>query len=430
MSEWIPPSLVLVEVASIAHSVSYTASVPPDALGPPAAGRSLISRTALALLFFRLGLIGFGGGMAVVALIELEIVQRRALMDSEEFLHGVALGQLMGPLAVNTAMFVGSRLYGFRSGLICAGAFLAPSVVIVILLSWLYFTYHSIPALQSALAGVAPVVIALIVSAAWSMGRKAVRSWPAIVLVVVAASLAALKVNSLYLIAAGAIVGAWLGDHRLSGRPTDPPTVPPAPSEPPVSTGSLGVFTGMSLTSAASAMAVAPSLSLLTWTFLKTGVVFVGGGFVLVPILHHSLVLSLGWLTEREFLDGVAISNLTPGPIAVLATFTGYRVHGIVGALAATLALFAPAVILMSILSRFYAHLKDVNFVRDLLAGLSPAVVGLVLGAALLLAPGALIGPAAWGMCALALALLLRWRWHPGFVLALGALAGIAGVVR
>jgi len=186
----------------------------------------------------------------------------------------------------------------------------------------------------------------------------------------------------------------------------------------------------MSLTSAASAVAVAPSLSLLTWTFLKTGVVFVGGGFVLVPILHHSLVLSLGWLTEREFLDGVAISNLTPGPIAVLATFTGYRVHGIVGALAATLALFAPAVILMSILSRFYAYLKDVHFVRDLLAGLSPAVVGLVLGAALLLAPGALIGPAAWGMCALALALLLRWRWHPGFVLALGALAGIAGVVR
>lgn len=388
-----------------------------------------LSRAALALLFLRLGLIGFGGGMAVVALIESELVERRAVLEPEEFLHGVALGQLLGPLAVNTAIFTGNRLYGFFGGLLCAGAFLAPSVLLVILLSWLYFTYHAIPALQSALSGVAPVVIALIVSAAWSMGRKGVRSWPATMLVGAALALAALKINSLYLLAAGGVMGVVLGDRRLSGSRPSPPIPQPRPPEPSSPRASLGVPAWVSALPAAGVLAGPPTLGVLSWTFFKTGLVFFGGGFVLVPILHQSLVLGLGWLSEREFLDGVAISNLTPGPIAVLATFTGYRLHGVAGALLATLSLFLPAVIVMSVLSHFYRRLKDVEVVRDLLAGLSPVVVGMVLGAAILLAPAALGSPRAWAMCVVALVLLLRWDWHPGFVLGLGALAGVVRVV-
>lgn len=387
---------------------------PPDSTAKPT-----LRLRELVWLFLRLGTLGFGGGMAVVALMEHDLVRKRKLLDPDEFLHGIALGQILGPFAVNASLFVGNRLFGFLGGLACAAAFLAPSIVLVILLSWLYFSYHAIPALQTALLGLGPVVIALILSAAWSMGRKAVRSWPAALLLILALGLAFLKVNSLAILAAGGLAGLWLGKELLSkGQGVQ------GPERPSAAPGLLA------LPAAASAAVIAPTFLGLAWTFLKVGFVFFGGGFVLVPILHQTLVEGLHWLTAREFLDGVAISNLTPGPIAVLATFAGYRVQGVMGALVATLALFLPALILMSLLSHFYSRLKELSRAQDLLAGLSPVVVGLILGAAVLLAPGALHGVGGICLCALALLLLLRFQWHPAFVLGLGALGGILGVVR
>jgi len=372
----------------------------------------------LVLMFFRLGAIGFGGGMAVIALLEHELVQRRKLMDHEEFLHGVALGQILGPFAVNTSFFVGYRLFGSLGGLACAAAFLAPSVALVILLSWLYFSFHTIPALRTALLGLGPVVIALILNAAWSMGRKAVRSWTAGLLVVLALGLTFFKVNSLVALLVGAAVGLWVGKDVLSGKSSLPPKE--------------GQFPALLVLGAApvAAAPVASSLVGTAWIFLKVGFLFFGGGFVLVPILHQKLVVALGWLSPQEFLDGVAISNLTPGPISVLATFAGYRVHGVLGALVATLALFAPALVLMGLLSHFYGRLKDLDHAQNLLAGLTPTVVGLILGAALLLAPGALRGLPGFALFGVALLLLLRFHWHPAFVLGLGALVGVAGWIK
>jgi chromate transporter len=171
------------------------------------------------------------------------------------------------------------------------------------------------------------------------------------------------------------------------------------------------------------------SLATLGWTFLKVGCVFFGGGFVLVPILHQRMVEQLHWLTGQEFLDGVAISNLTPGPIAVLATFTGYHLHGVVGALLATAALFAPAMVLMSILSQGYTRFKDNERFQDFLSGVTPAVTGLVAGAAALLGPSALHGMSGWALTALSLVLLVRFRVHPVFPLAAGAFLGAIGWV-
>jgi chromate transporter len=361
--------------------------------------------------------------MAVVALMEHDLVRTRNVMDADEFLHGVALSQILGPFAVNTALFVGNRRFGFLGGLACAAAFLAPSVALVILLSWLYFTFHAIPALQRVLDGIGPVVIALILSAAWFMGRKAARTPPAITLMILATGLAFLKVNSLAILAGGAAAGLWLGRARLAGE-NDPP--PPARSP----SSALGWWAWPAAAAASPLATAGPSLGMLGWTFLQVGFVFFGGGFVLVPILHQHLVAMHGWLSPREFLDGVAISNLTPGPIAVLATFAGYRLHGIAGALVATLALFLPALSLMSLLSHFYRRLKDLRVARNLLAGLTPVVVGLIAGAAGMLAPGVSHGPAGILLLGVALVLLVRFRWHPAFVLGLGALAGGTGWVR
>jgi chromate transporter len=145
---------------------------------------------------------------------------------------------------------------------------------------------------------------------------------------------------------------------------------------------------------------------------------------VLIPILHHRLVTELRWLSTREFLDGVAISNLTPGPIAVLATFAGYRVAGICGALAATIALFAPGVALMLVISHQYMRFRDDRRVMRFLSGINPAVTGLIASAAVLLGQSALASWRGFLLAGLSFILLVRFRWHPAFVLAIGAAAG------
>ncbi len=379
-----------------------------------------LSLARLVLAFLKIGCIGFGGGMATIALMEQEFVRRRRIIDSEEFLHGVGLGQVLGPFAVNASTFIGYRLYGPAGALLCAGAFLAPSVLLVIGLSWLYFTYHEIPALQGAMAGLGPVVIALILGAAWSLGRTALRAWPAWPVAALALAASLLKTNPVYTLVAAGAIGLLLGKARLAGGEGSSRRREATP-------GRQGPESRAGVTPLAVAgplTAAAGSLGGMAAIFFKVGLIFFGGGFVLVPILHTHLVTKLHWLTPREFIDGVAISNLTPGPIAVLATFTGFRLNGVGGALVATLSLFAPAMLLMLTLSWEYERLKGTRRVQDFLAGVTPAIVGLVVGAALLLAPGSIPSLRALLFAGLALLLLTRLKWHPAFVLALGAALG------
>jgi chromate transporter len=382
-----------------------------------------LSLPALLFSFLRIGAIGFGGGMAVIALMERDLVHKKQVMEADEFLHGIALGQVLGPFAVNAALFIGNRLYGPLGGLACACAFLAPSVLIVILLSWLYFSFHAIPALQSAIGGLGPVVIALILSAAWSMGRKAIRAYPAVIIAVTALVLALVKINAIYILAGAGLIGL-IGGKRIRHRKPIDGDRPETPGSTPSTTA------GVALLPPVGAVIGGTSLSSIALTFVKAGCVFFGGGFVLVPILHQKLVENLKWLSPQEFIDGVAISNLTPGPIAVLATFTGFRLHGATGALVATLALFAPALILMTVLSHGYSRLKEGHRVQDFLSGVTPAVVGMVVSAAVMLIPGALHGLPAWGLAALAFLLLVRFQWHPVWPLAIGAFLGMIGILR
>jgi chromate transporter len=370
-----------------------------------------ISLQRLLLAFLKIGSTGFGGGMAVIALMEQEFARKRRLLSVDEFVHGVALGQVLGPFAANAATFIGYRLYGPLGGLLCAVAFLAPSVVLVIGLSYLYFEYHSIPALQGVVAGLGPVVIALICSAGWSIARKVVRTPAAWIIAAAAAAAGVGRWNSIWVLLAAGAAGLYLrGGEDAAGTA-------------PVKPASASIFAIAPLSLPAMA-----SLSGIAATFLKIGLVFFGGGFVLVPVLHHHLVSELHWLTPREFLDGVAISNLTPGPIAVLATFAGYRIGGVAGALAGSAALFAPGVALMLFISREYARFRDDPRAKRFLSGINPAVSGLIFAAAVLLGPAGLASWRGLILSGVSFVLLTRLRWHPAFVLGIGAAAGYLGV--
>ena len=390
---------------------------PPSEAAPVHEARHPLA--SMAALFLKIGAVGFGGGMAIIALMERELVQRRRLVAPDEFLHGVALGQLLGPFAVNAAFFVGYRRHGLRGALLASLCFLFPSVSLVILLSFLYFRFHSLPALAAVLAGLGPVVISLILSAAFSAGRRVLTTWPAWLLASagLAASLAKLSPAITLLAAGGA--GLLLGRTYL-----EPMKERASSSSRPGSGAGGGLPPALGLVpvvAGASTHLPAVGLATLVVTFFKVGLVFFGGGFVLVAILSHHLVHDLQWLSPAEFLDGVAISNLTPGPIAVLATFVGYKLAGAPGALLATAALLTPAMVLMTGLCAGYERFRNSERFGDFMSGVSPAVVGLIASAAVLLWVPAIPSWRALTLAVASFVLLLRFRWHPAFVLALGA---------
>src|ERR1035438_6014888 len=167
--------------------------------------------------------------MALIALMQREFVQKRKLLPAEEFLHGVGLGQILGSFAVNAAFFIGYRLFGAAGGMLSVGVFLMPSLALVIALSHFYFQYHSISALQGAVAGLGPVVIALIVDAAWSLGRQVLRSRAAVCIAGAALAAGALKTNALWVIVAAGVVGLLLPHARRPG-PRAPPGPYPGPA--------------------------------------------------------------------------------------------------------------------------------------------------------------------------------------------------------
>ncbi len=178
-----------------------------------------VSLTEIFLTFATIGLTGFGGGMAIVALVERVCVKEKQWIGNEEFMHGLAFGQILGPFSLNTCTFIGHYLRGIRGGIIAAFAFLLPSFLLVTTLSWLYFTYHKLPQLQAALKGTNPVVIGLIVVVAIDMGRKQIKGFTSIVMALLAfAATVFLNLNAAWVLMAAAAwsLGTGLYRRRLS----------------------------------------------------------------------------------------------------------------------------------------------------------------------------------------------------------------------
>lgn len=389
----------------------------------------------LAWQFLKIGTIGFGGGVAVIALMRQECVNRRQCLSDEEFLHGVSLGQFLGSFAVNTAFFVGYRLRGLLGGLVALTCFLAPSVTMVMLLSWFYASARDATVLQLAMKGVRPVVIAVIVRAATGLAKGALRSWLSWGLGLLGLIGALLHWQLLLLLGVGGIAGVishtWGRKEPVSSESSDNAGSQSGGASrlslfavTPLDTTGTAVVAGAKKAMAAGGTVGLASLTLL---FLKIGFVFFGGGYVLVPLLQQELVIKRHLLTMPEFLNGVAISQLTPGPIAVLATFAGFHLCGVTGALLATVALYTPATLLMAILCSAYSRLRNLAIVQAVLAHLGPVIVGMILASAIQLLPhssmsfshplGMILAGAAYGG-------LLR-GWHPAVLLGAGALLGV-----
>ena len=373
--------------------------------------RSLIEPRASALrdiarLFLKLGLVGFGGPAAHIALMRDEVVRRRGWMGDEEFMDAVgAVNLLPGPNSTELALHIGRRQAG-TAGLLVAGAcFILPPMALVLVCAWAYVRYGHLPAVLGAWAGAQPVVVAVVAMALVGFARTALRTTPGVVAGLLALVLAALGVHELaVLLAAGLLVLAVRMPSRIGGA-------------------AAGVAAFVPWLPAGVPAAAVPGLGWLFLFFFKTGAVLYGSGYVLLSFLRGGLVERGGWLTEAQLLDAVAAGQLTPGPVFTTATFIGYLLHGVPGGLVATLGIFLPAFLLVGVSGALIPWLRRSPPARAFLDGVNAGSVALMAVVTWELGRHALTSP--WlGALAAASVLLLRAGVNSSWLVAGGALAG------
>jgi chromate transporter len=371
-------------------------------------GRGLATRLReLVGLFGLLGVIGFGGPAAHIALMRREVVDRRGWMTNQGVMDLVGLTSLIpGPNSTELAMLIGRQRAGLRGLLVAGLAFILPAVAIVLALAWAYVSFGSTPAVEGLLYGLKPVLLAIVAAAVISFGRVAAASL-ATAAVAVAAGVGWLAgLHELLVLALAALAMAGL---RLSG--------------------SLGAIVPVGLGLAGlGARATTVELPVLFAVFLKAGGLLFGSGYVLLAYLRGDLVERLGWLTDQQLLDAVAIGQVTPGPLFTTATFIGYLLAGVPGAMVATLGIFLPAFIVSALIAPLAPRLRRHALTAALLDGVNAGAVGLMVVVSAQLALAAIVDPLTAALAVGAGGALLLWSPSSVLLLAVGAAVGLAAI--
>lgn len=413
--------------------------------------------TELTRLFLKLGTIGFGGPQAHIAMQNDEAVVRRQWMTQEQFTEGLAICEMLpGPASTQMGIYIGYVRAGQLGALAAGLAFIAPAFLIVLLLSWAYFRYQSVPQLDGIFLGISPVVIAIILAFCWKLGKRAISEWTrALIAVAVFVLTLGTPVPILVLFIGAALVGVGLYGPR-------------GPKALPLSSGSSGSTQGSAGSSGAqsqgmilplwlgmgegmaiyrSLMAASPEVLALSgfwgverigmffWPlvvfFLKVGSAVFGGGLVIIPFISGEVVDQFNWLSRSEFLDGVAIGQLSPGPVVLTAAFIGYKVAGVLGSLVATVAIFAPSFAFIMVASPILLRIRRNPWIRAGVQGITPAALGAIAAAAVPLAQNAILQETvlrtglAVGITVVALGAILRLKRPTWQLVPAGAVLGL-----
>ncbi|HEU5226825.1 MAG TPA: chromate transporter [Ktedonobacteraceae bacterium] len=378
--------------------------------------------TEVAGLFLRLGFTAFGGPAAHIAMMRREIVERRQWVSDERFLDLLGIINLIpGPNSTELAIYLGYLRAGWP-GLIIGGiCFIGPAMLIVLALAWLYVRYGSLPQAGWLFYGIKPVVIAIIAQALWGLSRKVLKGAIPIILALLVMACYLLGVNGLALLVAAGILFALIRWFQHQRKEKTLATVLP------FSVGGLRQWWHLLVTTPSSLVltAVPVSVPVLFLTFLKIGAILYGSGYVLLAFLRSDFVQGLGWLTDKQLLDAVAVGQFTPGPVFTTATFVGYLVASWQGALVATLAIFLPSFVFIAIIHPLAATLRRSPWTSAILDGVNIAALALMGGVMLQLGQSALIDPLTWLMALVAFVILLRFQLNSAWLILAGAFVGV-----
>ena len=364
-------------------------------------------------LFGKLGVVGFGGPTAHLALIEDEVVAKRGWLERQQFVDALAAtGIIPGPNSTEMVVHVGYRRAGVAGAIVAGATFIAPAFVMMIALSWAYFRWGDVASISDLFDGIKPAVIAILALTLWRLLKTSVRDVPQLLLMAGAGGLAYVFTawEPLILVAAG-IVGVALYARPQESVLSSMRVVVPWP------------LLGLPL--AAAFLAWHPgTVGSLALVFLRAGALLFGGGYVLLPLIQSAVTKQYGWVTQKQLLDGVALGQATPGPIIITATFVGYAAAGFAGAIVATVTVFAPAFVFAICAANFLERVRSWKIATAFLKGVGPAVVGTIAAVSAQLGRDAITD--GWTAAIAVAGFGLAWRYGPLPALAFAGAAGIA----
>jgi chromate transporter len=366
------------------------------------------------LYFLRLGTLGFGGPIALAAYMQKDLVEERRWVSSQDYVEGLAFSQLSpGPLAAQLAMYLGWVRAGPVGATLTGVAFVLPSFLMVMVLAGLYVHYGRLPWIQGVFYGVGAAVIAIIARSAYKLVRSTLKKdWLLWALFTVLAITTAWKESEI----------VWL--FVLCGFVSMFVKAPPRFGVAPTSTAA---FVGLeNLVTGAHGPAAAATVGTLFLFFLKAGAFVFGSGLAIVPFLYGGVVGQFHWLTERQFVDAVAVAMITPGPVVITAGFVGYLVAGSVGAALAALAVFVPPYLIVIAGAPYYRRFARNLQVNAFVQGVTAAAVGAIAGAAFILGRRSLNDRPTISIAVLMLA-VLSFKKIPEPILILAA--GVVGLL-
>jgi chromate transporter len=368
----------------------------------------------LFIYFLKLGTLGFGGPVALVGYMQRDLVERDGWVSQEEFSQGLALAAtLPGPLAAQLAMWIGYLKHGIWGCTVASIGFVGPPFVIVLGIAALYIRFEETIWLHSLFYGIGPAVAALIAEACYRLARRYIPDWKMAVLVLCCLLVTVvIQAELALLFIAGGLISIFLyaSPWRDGGRPPTPKTGPLA-----------GVLLAGFVPGLASG-----KLSTLGLFFIKAGAFTFGSGLAVAPFIHQGLVLDYGWLTERQFLDCVAVGMITPGPVVIMATFAGYLIDGFRGAVVASLGVFLPIYLMVIFAASFFIRHRDNQQIGAFVKGATAAAIGSISGAAIIIGRDVITDGLTSLIAVVCLLVILRWQIS-GLILV--AVAGAVGLV-
>jgi len=367
--------------------------------------------------FFKLGSSGFGGPIALVGYMHRDLVEERGWYSEEQYRQALAVGQTFpGPLAAQTGMWLGYLEAGARGAAAVILPFVLPPFLMVTAVAIVYAKYQGLSIVHSIFAGVGPAVLAIIAIAAVKLARKTNQrdqvAW--LIAVILCATTALAGAEIIWLVVLAGLFGTiWWGGGLPSFREKASSFSPPAV---------LASVKGFVL------LGSGASLTSLGLFFLAAGAFTFGSGLAIVPYLHSGLVKDHHWLTESQFVDAVAMGLISPGPVVIMATFAGYLVAGLIGAVVATVAVFLPVYFFVVVPGRAVRRYEKHPRVKGFVQGATAAATGAIAGATIVIARSVITGPVSILISVVALAALLqpKRKIKEPIVVLFAALAGLA----
>jgi chromate transporter len=360
----------------------------------------------MVLYFLRLGTIGFGGPIALAGYMQRDLVDERKWLTNDEYLEGLALAQLApGPLAAQLSMYLGFVRAGWLGATLVGFGFIGPSFLMVVVLALAYVRYGGLTWMQAVFYGIGAAVIAIIARSAWKLMKMTLKSdvllW--MIFLVLTATTAVTEREIVWLFLGGGVVAVAVKAFPRQLATTRLPAL------------LLAMGVGASLGSFGEVLGF----------FAKAGLFVFGSGLAIVPFLHGGVVVEHHWLTERQFLDAVAVAMITPGPVVITVAFIGFLVAGLSGAIAAAIGVFLPVYAVVVLIAPYYKRFAKNPQLHAFVRGVTAAATGAIAGAVIVLARRAIRDVPTALIAVLTLLILIKWKIPEPLLIGVAAIAGL-----